>query len=235
MAARNGGPTRQKNPDLVLFDLDHTLLAGDSDFSWGCFLEKTGAVDKRYQKQNARFYRLYQEKKLDIHDYVRFALGPLTGHSRKQLLAWRRRFIATVIRPMISQSALDLIGRHKSRGDLTIIITATNSFITQPIAKLFAVDHLIATEIEEKNGAFTGGIHGVPCFQEGKLSRFRQWLQAHNRPYGRSWFYSDSINDLPLLEYVDKAVVVNGDKELLRHARARGWPCLSLHEPAHKE
>lgn len=232
MADKNKKSVRQKLPDLALFDLDRTLLSGDSDYAWGCFLEEMGAVDKHHQKQNAHFYHLYQTKKLDIHDYIRFALEPLVGRPKKQLLAWRRRFIATVVRPMISQSAQDLIKQHKSHGDVTIIVTATNNFITQPIAKLFAVDYLIATEIEEKNGAFTGGVHGVPCFQEGKVSRFRQWLKTHNRPYGRSWFYSDSINDLPLLEYVDRAVVVNGDQELLQHAQARNWPCLSLDESA---
>ena len=219
---------RQQKPDIVLFDLDHTLLAGDSDFAWGCFLAKVGAVDKHYRERITHYYQLYLAQELDIHDYIRFALQPLSEHSMKQLLAWRQEFTATVIQPMISAAAYELVNKHQAQRHITIIITATNRFVVEPIAELFSVPHLIATEIEEKNGAFTGAIAGVPCFQDGKVTRFRQWLRERGQRYASSWFYSDSINDLPLLNHVDKAIVVDGDDELRRHAQSKNWPCISL-------
>ena len=214
--------------DIALFDLDHTLLAGDSDFAWGCFLEKVGAVDEHHKEQNARYYELYRQQKLDINAYIRFALKPLSRHPKKRLLAWRKEFIETVIRPMIGQPARHLLMTHKAQGHTTVIITSTNNFVVEPIAELFGVHHLIATEAEEKEGVFTGAVHGIPCFREGKVTRFLQWLETLDGSCGRSWFYSDSINDLPLLEQVDHAVVVNGDAELLHHAHNKNWPCLSL-------
>lgn len=224
---------QKKKPELILFDLDHTLLAGDSDFAWGGFLTKVGAVDEDYQKQNAHFYHLYRTQKLDINDYIRFALRPLTNHPIEQLQAWRQEFIATVIRPMVNRAARNLIATHQAQGHITVIITATNSFIVEPIAELLAVQHLIATEVEKKDGVYSGSILGVPCFHSGKVTCFKRWLKTHNPVYGSSWFYSDSINDLPLLEYVDHAVVVDGDEELLRRAKNKNWPCISLRHNHH--
>lgn len=213
--------------DLILFDLDNTLLDGDSDYAWGDFMCSTGIVDqKTFQRQNRLFYEQYHAGKLDIHQYLSFALKPLALHPPEKLRVWRKIFINTRIKPMIPAESKELVTRHRNNGDTTVIISATNRFVTEPIAKLFRVDYLIATELETAAGKFTGKPQGIPCFQEGKVRRFIQWLDETKLSFRETWFYSDSINDLPLLEHVDKPVIKNGDPEILKIAQQRGWPTI---------
>lgn len=214
---------------LAIFDLDNTLLAGDSDYLWGCFLVEQGIVDAaHYEAENARFYRQYQEGTLDIREWLAFQLKPLTEHSPDQLDAWRRRFIDEMIRPIILPAARALIARHREAGDALLIITATNAFITRPIADLLGIEELLATEPRRIDGRYTGEVEGTPCFREGKVVRLRQWLEGRELELGDSWFYSDSHNDIPLLEQVTHPVAVDPDPALTRHAEARSWPIISL-------
>ena len=215
--------------DLALFDLDDTLLAGDSDYLWGRFLCDVGAVDRaRYEARNLAFYRDYEAGRLDIDEYLRFALRPLAHHDVSTLLAWRRRFVAENIVPIVAPHARALIERHHERGDLAVVATSTNAFVTEPIARLLGADDLIATQPEIVGARFSGRVRGAPCFREGKLQCVRRWLAGQRPRYRRSWFYSDSINDLATLEWADKPVVVDGDEALRAHAARRGWPRLSL-------
>ena len=214
--------------DLVLFDLDHTLLDGDSDFSWGQFLCEIGAVDAKYKQSNRKFFDAYQRGELNMTEYVQFVLQPLAQNTMPQLLRWRERFLAEKIEPMITTEAIELVQRHQDKGDFTAIITSTNSFITEPIGQMFGMKTLIATEPELESGCFTGAISGVPCFREGKIICLKKWLNKNVVDYQRSWFYSDSVNDLPLLTWVDCPVVVNGDAMLMRHAKQNNWSVLSL-------
>ncbi len=218
--------------NLALFDLDNTLLAGDSDYEWAQFLIEQGVVDPEvYKAGNDRFYRQYQDGTLDIHEFLDFQLAPLARHPLAQLEAWRERFMATKIRPIMLAKARDLLESHCSRGDLCAIITATNSFITAPIAREFGVANLIATEPELDQGRFTGRSTGLPCFREGKPRRVEEWLCARGLRLGafpESWFFSDSRNDLPLLEKVNRPVAVDPDPVLARAARERGWQIMSL-------
>ncbi len=215
--------------DLALFDLDDTLLAGDSDYLWGRFLCEIGAVERdRFEARNLAFYRDYEAGRLDIDEYLRFALRPLADNDMSTLLAWRRRFVADKIKPIVAPRARALIERHHERGDLAVIATSTNAFVTEPIARLLDADDLIATQAEIVGARFSGRVRGAPCFREGKLQRVRRWCERQRPAYRRSWFYSDSINDLATLEWVDKPVVVDGDDELREHAARRGWPMLSL-------
>ncbi len=218
--------------NLALFDLDNTLLAGDSDYEWAQFLIEQGVVDPQvYQAGNDRFYRQYMDGTLDIHEFLDFQLAPLARHPRAQLEEWRRQFMAVKIRPIMLDKARELLRRHLSGGDLCAIITATNSFITQPIADGFGVPNLIATEPELVNGVFTGKSAGLPCFREGKPRRVAQWLSGrglHLEEFGESWFFSDSRNDLPLLEIVNRPVAVDPDPVLAENARRRGWSIISL-------
>ena len=221
---------------LALFDLDNTLLAGDSDHAWNQFLAEVGAVHPAcHAETNDRFYQEYVAGTLDIHEFCRFAFSPLAEHPRAQLEAWRERFIDTLIRPMVAPGAARLLAGHRNAGDELVIITATNQFVTQPIADLLGVDHLIATLAEEnEQGEFTGELTGVPCFQEGKIERLRQHLADHPDPEGTiasASFYSDSRNDIPLLEEVGSPVAVDPDSTLEQHARDRGWPVISLRDP----
>jgi HAD superfamily hydrolase (TIGR01490 family) len=215
---------------LVLFDLDNTLLSGDSDFEWAQFLIEQGVLDREvYEARNQRFYDQYKAGTLDIHAFLDFQLKPLSRHSRRVLDAWHREFMARKIRPIIRARALALVERH--RGDVCAVITATNSFVTAPIAREFGVENLIATEPEERNGEFTGTVAGVPCFREGKVKRLESWLEERGETlgsYAESWFYSDSLNDLPLLERVTHPVAVDPDEALRAHAARRGWPVISL-------
>jgi len=218
--------------NLVLFDLDNTLLAGDSDYEWGQFLIARGAVDgPHYEARNKAFYEDYKAGRLDIHAFLAFALRPLATHSREQLDAWHAEYMATRIRPMITQPARDLVKRHLDEADLVAVITATNSFVTGPIAREFGIPHLIATDPEEIDGHFTGEVAGTPCFREGKVTRLEHFLQTHGTRLdclGSSRFYSDSHNDLPLLEKVRYPVAVDPDAILSAHARTKAWPIISL-------
>ena len=215
--------------ELALFDLDHTLLEGDSDYLWGQFLCDIGAVERaQFEERNLEFYRDYQAGRLDIHEYLRFALKPLAENDMSLLLEWRRRFLGEKIEPIVAPQARALIEQHKKRGDLALILTATNLFVTEPIARMLGADDIIATRPEIIGARFSGEVAGVPCFGEGKLQCLKNWLGRHRPDCRQSWFYSDSINDLPMLEWADKPVVVHGDEALLRHAARRGWPTLSL-------
>jgi HAD superfamily hydrolase (TIGR01490 family) len=213
---------------LVLFDLDNTLLSGDSDFEWAQFLIEQGVLDREvYEARNQQFYDQYKAGTLDIHEFLDFQLKPLSRHPRAQLDAWHRRYMELKVLPMMSAESRALIGQH--RADVCAIITATNSFVTAPIAREFGVPHLIATEPEERGGEFTGRVAGIPCFREGKVKRLEGWLEAQGWTYamfGESWFYSDSLNDLPLLERVTHPVAVNPDPTLRAHAERSGWKVL---------
>ena len=215
---------------LVLFDLDNTLLAGDSDFEWAQFLIEQRVLDREvYEARNQRFYDDYRAGTLDIHAFLDFQLKPLSRHPRTQLTAWHREFMERKIRPLIRDKARALVERH--RGDLRVVITATNSFVTAPIAREFGIAELIATEPEQRDGAFTGAVRGIPCFREGKVARLEAWLGERGSSlaaYAESWFYSDSHNDLPLLERVSRPVAVDPDEELRARAESSGWPIISL-------
>ena len=214
---------------LALFDLDNTLLDGDSDYLWGCFLVEHGLVDREfYESENQRFYDQYVEGSLDIQEFLRFQLRPLATYRRTQLEDWREQYLASKIEPIVLPKARALLERHRARGDELIIITATNRFITEPIARRLGVVHLIATEAEMIAGEYTGNVAGTPCFQAGKVTRLLAWLQQHRQSLEHSWFYSDSHNDLPLLELVDRPVAVDPDPILTAEARRRGWPIISL-------
>lgn len=214
---------------LAIFDLDNTLLDGDSDYLWGRFLVRLGLVDgEAHEQENRRFYEQYKAGTLDIRAFLRFSLTPLRKHSMGELKTIRQRFVAEVIHPAVLPAARELIERHRQRGDELLIITATNSFVTSPIAELLGVRHLLATEPAMADGHFTGEIAGTPAFQEGKIRRLQQWLGEHPSRFDERWFYSDSHNDVPLLETVDHPVGVDPDPELGRIARERGWPVVSL-------
>ncbi len=217
---------------LALFDLDNTLLAGDSDYEWGQFLIERGVLARdEYEAQNARYFEQYKAGTLDIHEYLGFALGPLAAHTPQELERWRAEFMRTRILPMVAPRARDLVARHQAAGDLCAVVTATNSFVTAPIARELGVAHLVATEPETAAGRFTGRVAGTPCFREGKIRRVDEWLAALGRRLGEfedSAFYSDSHNDLPLLERVRRPVAVDPDAQLAAEAARRGWPVISL-------
>lgn len=217
---------------LVLFDLDNTLITGDSDYEWGQFLVDRGLVDREsYEAQNRTYYEQYVAGTLDIHEYLGFALRPLAQHSPEALAGWHAEFMRLRIAPMITPASRALVREHLEAGDLCAIITATNSFVTQPIARLFGVQQLIATEPEVRDGRFTGRVAGTPCFREGKLERLHQWLATRGVRLGdfdASIFYSDSHNDLPLLERVTRPVAVDPDEQLAAAAARRGWAVMSL-------
>lgn len=218
--------------DLALFDLDNTLLAGDSDFEWAQYLISRGVLDREvYEARNLDFYEQYKAGTLDIHEFLDFQLKPLSRHPRHELDAWHADFMASRILPIVTAKGRQLVRRHLDDGALVAIVTATNSFVTAPIARAFGIDHLVATEPEQVGGAFTGAVHGTPCFREGKIVRVEAWLAGLGlgwNSFGRSWFYSDSLNDLPLLGRVTDPVAVDPDDTLERHARENGWPVISL-------
>lgn len=217
---------------LALFDLDNTLLCGDSDYEWGRFLASLGVIDGTgYEAKNLEYYERYKAGTLDILEFLEFALAPLAAHARAQLDAWHHRFMRERILPMIGAPARALVDRHRVAGDLCAIVTATNSFVTAPIAREFGVPHLIATEAESVDGRFTGRVAGTPCFREGKIERVEQWLAGLGHSLGsvsQSSFYSDSMNDLPLLERVSRPVAVDPDERLATEAVRRGWPVITL-------
>lgn len=216
---------------LAIFDLDNTLLAGDSDHAWGEFLVEEGIVDaEAYRKANDRFYQEYLNGELDILNYLGFALQPLSVHSMDDLLKWRATFMDKKVRPMRLKKADELLNSHRERGHTLMIITATNRFVTEPIADALGIDHLIATEPEMVNGRYTGGIAGTPSFQDGKVARLNDWLAATGESLGGAWFYSDSHNDLPLLEKVDNPIAVDPDPKLEEYARNQGWDVMTLRD-----
>ncbi len=218
--------------NLALFDLDNTLLAGDSDFEWAQFLISKGVLDREvHEATNQAFYDDYKAGTLDIHAFLQFQLAPLARHARTELDAWHREFVATRISPIIGAAARALVQRHLDAGDLCAIVTATNSFVTGPICREFGIPHLIATIPAQEEGQFTGAPRGLPAFREGKIVRVDAWLEALGLWWGafeQSWFYSDSLNDLPLLQKVSHPVAVDPDDTLRAHAAAQGWPILSL-------
>jgi HAD superfamily hydrolase (TIGR01490 family) len=214
---------------LALFDLDNTLLAGDSDYLWGKFLADQGVVDADwYERENHRFYEEYKAGTLDIREFLAFSLEPLRRLAPDRLAALHQRFMAEVIRPLITPAARALLDFHRQRGEELLIITATNRFVTEPIARELGVPHLLASEPEMRNGRYTGQVAGTPCFREGKVERLRDWLRQTGHNLAHSPFYSDSHNDLPLLEMVPYPIAVDPDQTLQDHAAARDWPILSL-------
>jgi HAD superfamily hydrolase (TIGR01490 family) len=219
---------------LTLFDLDNTLLAGDSDYEWARFLITAGVLDAAdYERRNAEFFADYREGRLDIRAFLDFQLRPLAEHEPQRLLEWRDRFLAEKIRPMLLPKASAKVAERLAAGDLMAVVTATNSFITAPIASLYGIPHLVATEPEVVAGRFTGRTAGTPCFQAGKLACVKDWLAGLGfslEDFSGSWFYSDSHNDLPLLSAVTHPVAVDPDPVLARHASERGWPLVSWRE-----
>ena len=214
---------------LAIFDLDNTLLAGDSDYLWGQFLGELGVVDRiSYERENERFYREYREGRLDIMAFLAFSLKPLAEHPREQLDNWHAQFMRDKIEPLITNASERLIQDHRDAGDTLMIITATNAFVTAPIATRLRIPHLIATEPEMEDGRYTGRVAGTPSFREGKVNRLQDWLDQHQETLEGAWFYSDSHNDLPLLERVSHPVAVDPDESLAIQARERSWPVISL-------
>lgn len=214
---------------LALFDLDNTLLAADSDYLWGVYLVEKGLVDQQaYDAANQRFYDEYKQGTLDIHEFLAFSLKPLTEYSVATLKTMHQEFMHRHILSVMTDIGKHQIKSHKDRGDTIVIITATNSFITQPIADAFGADALIATEPELINGQYTGKVDGIPCFQDGKITKLEQWLGASSKgeiehTMDESWFYSDSHNDIPLLEKVTFPIAVDPDDALRETAEKRGW------------
>jgi HAD superfamily hydrolase (TIGR01490 family) len=217
---------------LVLFDLDNTLLAGDSDFQWGQFLMEEGILDRAtHETANLQFYDDYKQGKLDIRAFLDFQLKPLSQHPRTQLDEWRLLYMERKVRSMMTCKAQALVQKHRANGDLMVVITATNSYVTAPIAEAYGVDYLIGTTPEEVDGEFTGRVAGTPSFQEGKITRLNEWLAERGEKlsdFETTWFYSDSRNDLPLLKLVDHPVAVDPDPVLQAYALEHGWPIISL-------
>ncbi|MDR8732138.1 histidinol-phosphatase [Burkholderia pseudomultivorans] len=223
---------------LALFDLDFTLIPFDSDQAWGRFMVEHGLVDAaEFERIDAVFAAGYAAGTLDIHAHLCAILAPLARHSRERLAQWHARFMDDVVRPAIPSAALELVRRHRARGDLCCVVTATNAFIARPIAHAFGIDALIACEPETVDGrpgsAYTGRPTGVPSYREGKIVRTDAWLASLGfawSDFERSWFYSDSHNDVPLLETVTDAVATNPDERLRDVALARGWRIVELFE-----
>lgn len=214
---------------LAIFDLDNTLLAGDSDHAWGEFLCEKGIVDsEEYSRANDYFYEQYKNGGLDIYEFLEFALRPLAKLPRNELDALHQQFMQEKVEPMMLPKAAELLNNHRERGDYLLIITATNRFVTGPIAAHLGVDEIIATDPEEVDGQFTGKVSGTPCFQSGKVTRLNNWLEANPHDLSESYFYSDSHNDLPLLEQVGHPIAVNPDEKLETLANDKLWPVLDL-------
>jgi len=218
--------------NLALFDLDNTILAGDSDYNWSRFLIQEGYLDGAiHAEKNEKFYADYKAGTLDIYAFVEFQFKPLARNPRALLNQLLKKYVEEVIKPMITEKARALVKRHQDEGDLIIVITATNSFITKPIAELFGIENLIGTDPEGKEGEFTGKVSGLPSFKEGKVTRLEAWLKGKNlslASFEKSYFYSDSHNDLPLMEKVTHPVAVDSDDILSEYATSKGWPQISL-------
>ena len=216
---------------LAVFDLDNTLIAGDSDHGWGEFLIEQGKVDAAlYEEKNDYYFQQYQSGQLDILEYLEFSLLPLTQIPQKELFALREQFVTEKILPLVPNKSRELLKKHKEQGDYLLIITATNLFVTEPIAKELAVDDIIATEPELVNGEYTGKVHGIPSFQDGKVKRLTTWLGDKGLSLAGSYFYSDSHNDLPLLKQVEYPVAVDADETLTAYAQQQNWPIISLRD-----
>lgn len=214
---------------LAIFDLDNTLIAGDSDYNWGKFLVSRGYVDKEeFEKANDLFYQDYVSGNLDIFAYQRFSLAPLTKQTMKTLEEWHQQFMEEFIEPMLLPKATDLIEKHRDQGDRPLIITATNTFITRPIGERLGITELLGTEGEIIDNRYTGEVYGTPTFQQGKVTRLMEWLDEQNESMDGSYFYSDSHNDLPLLKLVDNPIAVDADETLTSYAKEHGWPIISL-------
>lgn len=215
---------------LALFDLDNTLINGDSDYAWGNFLVKKQLVDaEEYRKANDHFYEQYKNGTLDIHEYNRFTLKFLSENSMATLNALHQTFMQEEILPIIGDKVRQLIAAHREQDHTLVIITATNSFVTRPIATELGIEHLLAIEPKLVNGHISRELEGIPTFREGKVTRLNQWLESRDETLENSFFYSDSLNDLPLLNIVDHPVAVNPDPTLLEVAQKNGWPVLDLH------
>ncbi|VVE66370.1 putative phosphatase [Pandoraea captiosa] len=222
--------------NLALFDLDHTLLPTDSDKEWGRFLVRQGAVERdSYAQANEAFYQDYRAGRLDMPAYLRFCLAPLARYPRDQLDAWHAQYMEESILPHVRPEALELLDMHRKAGDLCAIVTATNTFVTRPIARAFGIDHLIGTEPAtaggDPNARYTGEYIGTPSFREGKITRTEAWLASLGKTWGdfnHAFFYSDSANDVPLMEKVNHPVATNPDEALREIALARRWPILEL-------
>lgn len=214
---------------LAIFDLDNTLIGDDSDHLWGQFVCEQHLVDGAdFAVRSDKFYADYQTGDLDIDAYLRFALGTLKGRSPAELDTWHRAFMDSKIKPILLPKAAELLADHRRRGHELLIVTATNRFITAPIATALGVDNLIACDAEIVDGLYTGAPSGVPSFQAGKVARLYDWLESRDINLHGAWFYSDSHNDLPLLELVDNPVAVDPDDTLRARAIERGWPVISL-------
>ena len=223
----------QANPtmSLCIFDLDNTLLNGDSDYLWGEFLVEQGIVDADvYERKNQEFYDQYKQGTLDIYEFLEFSLQPLSQHSTLQLQEWREQFMREKIEPIILDKGLELIAKHRSEGYTLMIITATNAFVTRPIADALGIELLLATEPAMIDNQYNGKVEGIPCFQDGKVIRLEQWLEANQQNLDDSWFYSDSHNDVPLLQQVSNAVAVDPDDALRDYAQTQQWPVISLRD-----
>ncbi|MEP4148979.1 MAG: HAD family hydrolase [Halioglobus sp.] len=214
---------------LAIFDLDNTLIGGDSDHLWGQFVCARGLVDSEaFSALNDQFYADYQSGNLDIAAYLRFALAPLKGQPLDLLAEWHRDFMSAMITPVMLPKARQLIANHRDRRDNLLIITATNEFITRPIAAALGIDDILACEAEIVDGLYTGEPTGTPSYKEGKITRLEEWLRGRDISLDGAYFYSDSHNDLPLLEQIDKPVAVDPDDTLLARAHEAGWPVISL-------
>jgi HAD superfamily hydrolase (TIGR01490 family) len=221
---------------LAIFDLDNTLIANDSDYLWGQFLVDKGIVDKeKYDEANKQFYEDYKNGTLDIVEFLNFSLAPLAQHEAEQLHRWREEFIEELIKPVVLTNAMNLVEKHRQRGDTLLVITATNRFITAPIVELYGIRHLLATTPEFLDGRYTGHFHGVPCYQEGKITYLKEWLKDQNTTLSDSWFYSDSHNDLPLLRIVDHPIAVDPDETLRNEAKLAGWDIITLRDSVFSE
>jgi HAD superfamily hydrolase (TIGR01490 family) len=220
--------------NLALFDLDNTLLSGDSDFEWAQFLISKGVVDRELQEaKNTKFYEQYKAGTLDIYEFLIFQLAPLSRHSRAELDAWHSEYMTRHILPIIGEKSRSLVRQHLENGDLCAIVTATNCFVTGPIAREFGIPHLIGTTaaVDARKGTFSGGPRGTPAFREGKIERVEAWLESLGLFWGSfkdSHFYSDSHNDLPLMGKVNTPVAVDPDDKLRQHSSELGWKIISL-------
>lgn len=213
---------------LAIFDLDLTLIGGDSDYQWNEFLIEKNAVDPQlYQQKFTQFHEDYENGTLDLDEYFAFSLHFLTQHPQEKLLQWRGEYIETKIKPLVLDKSKEIVEQHRNKGDELIIITATNYFITQPIAELFAIEHLIAPMPEVVDNHYTGKVAGIPSFGEGKVIRLLEWMKQHPHDLANAFFYTDSRNDLPLLEKVGHPIAVNPDSYLKQEAQKRGWEILN--------
>ena len=219
---------------LALFDLDNTLLAGDSDYNWSLFLISEGLLDaKTHHERNEQFYLDYKNGCLNIVEFLKFQLKPLSEHPKAFLDELHVKYMQKIIRPMMTVKAQNLVNKHKAAGDLCVVITATNSFVTKPIATAYGIEHLIGSDPEMLNGEYTGNVTGVPSFQAGKVTRINQFLAERGKKledFETSFFYSDSHNDLPLMQLVTNPVAVDADEILTEYANVHAWPQMSLRD-----